>query len=353
MHAAIVSRLKIMSNLDISERRIPQHGKITVVMGGCAVDLRVSVLPTSHGEKVVVRLLYRKSIMLDSDKSGMEPKILELFQNEIAKPHGILLVTGPTRSGKSTTLSWALAQVNSEHLNVSTVEDSVEYNLEFCNQVQINERVGMTCATALRSLLQQDSDVLMIDEIRDNETARIAVQAALTGHLVLSSLHTNDVPNSIYRLFNIGIEPYLIISSLNGILTQRLVRKICDNCKESYMAPDTFRKYLDLAKIKANQLLIGKGCDQCRNSGYVGRVGIFELLIIDDSFRTSINDDCSIDNLRKAYLASGTPTLFDDGLQKVKDGITTIGEVLRVIQLDEAIEHTINQKKNTKQDFKH
>jgi len=333
MHPAIVSRLKIMANLDISERRIPQDGKIAVIMGGRNVDLRVSVLPCSHGEKVVVRLLDSKSIMLGLDKSGMEPRVLEAFLEQINLPHGILLVTGPTGSGKSTTLYSALAQIDSQTMNVSTVEDPVEYNLEYTNQVQVNEKTGMTFSAALRSLLRQDPDIIMIGEIRDGETARIAVQAALTGHLVLSTLHTNDAPSSVSRLVNIGIEPYLIAASLNGILAQRLVRRICSHCKEPYTAPENLRKYLDRAKIDPSQLFHGKGCDQCRNSGYAGRAGIFELLVVDEKFREIINQDASVNSMRRAFLASGWPTLFDDGLEKVRKGIPTIDEILRATEV--------------------
>lgn len=333
MHPAIVSRLKIMANLDISERRIPQDGKIAVIMGGRNVDLRVSVLPCSHGEKVVVRLLDSKSIMLGLDKSGMEPRVLDAFLEQINLPHGILLVTGPTGSGKSTTLYSALAQIDSQTMNVSTVEDPVEYNLEYTNQVQVNEKTGMTFSAALRSLLRQDPDIIMIGEIRDGETARIAVQAALTGHLVLSTLHTNDAPSSVSRLVNIGIEPYLIAASLNGILAQRLVRRICKHCKEPYTAPENLRKYLDRAKIEPSQLFHGKGCDQCRNSGYAGRAGIFELLVVDEKFREIINQDSSVNSMRKAFQASGWPTLFDDGLEKVRKGVTTIDEILRATEV--------------------
>jgi type IV pilus assembly protein PilB len=336
MHAAIVSRLKIMSNLDISERRIPQDGKIAVIMGGRGIDLRVSVLPTSHGEKVVIRLLDSKSIMIGLEDAGMEPRILTAFQDQIAQPNGILLVTGPTGSGKSTTLYSALAQMDSDRLNVSTVEDPVEYNLEFCNQVQVNEKAGMTFSGALRSLLRQDPDIIMIGEIRDAETSRIAVQAALTGHLVLSTLHTNDAPSSVSRLVNIGIEPYLIAASLNGILAQRLVRRICSNCKEPYTAPDNLRKYLDQAHIETHELMHGAGCEQCRDSGYAGRCGIHELLVIDESFRQLINVDSSVGGMRKAFRESGWPNLFEDGLQKVKRGTTTIEEILRVAEVADA-----------------
>jgi type IV pilus assembly protein PilB len=335
MHPAIISRLKIMANLDISERRVPQDGKIAVIMGGRNVDLRVSVLPTSHGEKVVIRLLDSKSILLGLDKSGMEPRIMNAFIDQINLPHGILLVTGPTGSGKSTTLYSALAQIDGKTMNVSTVEDPVEYNLEYCNQVQVNEKTGMTFAAALRSLLRQDPDIIMIGEIRDNETARIAVQAALTGHLVLSTLHTNDAPSSVSRLVNIGIEPYLIAASLNGIIAQRLIRRICPHCKENAKAPDNLRRHLDRAQIDPSQIWQGKGCDKCRNSGYAGRAGIYELLIVDDKFREMINTDSSVNNMRKAFVASGWPSLFEDGLVKVKNGITTIEEVLRATEAGE------------------
>ncbi len=338
MHAAIVSRIKIMSNLDISERRIPQDGKIAVIMGGRGVDLRISVLPTSHGEKVVIRLLDSKSIMIGLGNSGMQPEILDAFQEQIAQPHGILLVTGPTGSGKSTTLYSALAQMDSGRLNVSTVEDPVEYNLEFCNQVQVNEKAGLTFAGSLRSLLRQDPDIIMIGEIRDQETARIAVQAALTGHLVLSTLHTNDAPGSVSRLVNIGIEPYLIAASLNGILAQRLVRRICTNCKEPFTAPDSLRKYLDTAQIEPHELMHGAGCDQCRDSGYAGRCGIYELLVVDEEFRQIINTDSSVNSMRAAFRRSGRPNLFADGLLKVKDGLTTIEEILRVAEVGDAVD---------------
>lgn len=352
MHAALVSRLKIMANLDISERRVPQDGKIAVIMGGRGVDLRVSVLPTSHGEKVVIRLLDSKSIMISLEKTGMEPRLLEAFNQQIALPHGILLVTGPTGSGKSTTLYSALAQMDSNTMNVSTVEDPVEYNLEFCNQVQVNEKAGLTFAGALRSLLRQDPDIIMIGEIRDQETARIAVQAALTGHLVLSTLHTNDAPSSISRLVNIGIEPYLIAASLNGILAQRLIRRICSHCKEPFTAPDNLRKYLESAGIAPGELMHGKGCDQCRNSGYAGRCGIHELLTVDDEFRRTINRDASVNSMRDAFRKSGWPNLFEDGLGKVKKGITTIEEILRVAEVADAADIGLAKEQSAKGDKK-
>ena len=331
MHPAVVSRIKIMSNLDISERRLPQDGKISVIIGGRGIDLRVSILPTSHGEKVVIRILDSKSIMRGLDSSGMGEDILRSFREQIDQPHGILLVTGPTGSGKSTTLYSALGQMDGTSLNISTVEDPVEYDLEFCNQVQVIDKIGMSFSAALRSLLRQDPDIIMIGEIRDGETARIAVQAALTGHMVLSTLHTNDAPSSITRLVNIGVDPYLIAAALNGVLAQRLVRKICDNCKEEYQPPERMKAMLESHGV-VEAVYHGKGCDKCRESGYAGRVGLFELLVIDDYFREVINNDASIDHITKAFKESGRKTLFDDGIIKIQKGLTTIEEVLRVTE---------------------
>ncbi len=333
MHPAIVSRVKIMSDLDISERRLPQDGKIKVSVGGRAVDLRISTLPTNHGEKVVIRVLDSQSITRGLEQLGMEPDVKEGFSEQIAMPHGILLVTGPTGSGKSTTLYSALGQMDGDKLNISTVEDPVEYELGFCNQVQINEKIGLDFATSLRSLLRQDPDVIMIGEIRDNETARIAVQAALTGHLVLSTLHTNDAACSITRLVNIGIEPYLIAASLNGVLAQRLVRKICPDCKEIYQVSEHMARYLEKAGVEPGQIYHGAGCDKCRGSGYVGRMGIYEFLVIDEQFRDMINKDSSVNNMRRTFHESGRRSLFDDGILKVKQGLTTIEEVLRVTKM--------------------
>ena len=333
MHPAIVSRIKIMANLDISERRLPQDGKIKVSIGGRAIDLRVSTLPTNYGEKVVIRVLDSRSILRGLEQLGMEPDVESVFAEQVKLPHGILLVTGPTGSGKSTTLYSALAQMDGDRLNISTVEDPVEYELSFCNQVQVSEKIGLDFGMALRSLLRQDPDVIMIGEIRDNETARIAVQAALTGHLVLSTLHTNDAASSVTRLVDIGIEPYLIAASLNGVLAQRLVRKICPKCKEIYQASENMRKYIEKNGIDPNQLYHGAGCDHCRNSGYVGRVGIYEMLVIDDLFRDMIHQDASVNNMRQIFHKSGRRSLYDDGIIKVKQGLTTIDEVLRVTEI--------------------
>ncbi len=333
MHPAVVSRIKIMANLDISERRVPQDGKVAAVVGGRAIDLRISVLPTNHGEKAVIRILDSKSIGRGLEHVGMEPDICRAFKDQVALPHGILLVTGPTGSGKSTTLYSALGEMDGERLNISTVEDPVEYELDSCNQVQVNEKTGLTFAAALRSLLRQDPDIVMVGEIRDNETARIAVQAALTGHLVLSTLHTNDAATSVTRLVNIGIEPYLIAASLNAAVAQRLVRRICPKCKEPYKVPDKMKRYFEKAGANPAEIVHGAGCDACRGSGYVGRAGIFELLVIDDGFRDMIHQDTSVSSMRRAFRESGRDTLFDDGIKKVKQGITTVEEVLRVTEV--------------------
>ncbi|MCX5632310.1 MAG: ATPase, T2SS/T4P/T4SS family [Phycisphaerae bacterium] len=332
MHPAIVSRLKIMSNLDISERRLPQDGKISIVVGGRGIDLRVSCLPTVHGEKVVIRILDSKSILKGLDSSGMSETVMAEFTKQIHKPNGILLVTGPTGSGKSTTLYSALGLMDGKKLNISTVEDPVEYDLGFVNQVNVSDRIGMTFAAALRSMLRQDPDIIMVGEIRDAETAKIAVQAALTGHLVLSTLHTNDASSSIARLVNIGVEPYLISASLNAVVAQRLVRKICLNCKEPYKVPDNLKECIEKAGIESGKVFRGKGCDECRQSGYFGRIGIYELLVMDEYFKEMINKDSSTNSMKAAFEKTGVVTLYRDGMEKVRKGITTIDEVLRVTE---------------------
>lgn len=356
MHSAVISRLKIMSNLDISERRLPQDGKISVIVGRRNIDLRISTLPTSNGEKVVIRLLDKKSIMRGLDDSGMVEQTRLSFEELIHAPHGIMLVTGPTGSGKSTTLYSALAQMDGDTTNISTVEDPVEYVLEYCNQVQVNDRIGLTFSAALRSLLRQDPDIIMIGEIRDNETARIAVQAALTGHLVLSTLHTNDAPSSITRLVNIGVDPYLVAASVNGVLAQRLVRTICSHCKELYDVPKNMKKHLERANIDPDSVYKGRGCEKCRDSGYSGRIGIYELLEVNDEIRRIINTDPSTNSLQKAFKGQNGRTLFDDGIEKVRMGITTIEEVLRVTESgdidvgDDFLDTTEQSQKNHKSD---
>lgn len=332
LHAAIVSRMKIMANLDISERRLPQDGRIRAMVNDRKIDLRFSTLPTAYGEKVVLRILDNRSINVPLDALGFSDDALTIWKNQIDQPHGILLVTGPTGSGKTTTLYSSLRCMDGNKLNISTVEDPVEYHLAQANQVQVHERIGMTFAAALRALLRQDPDVVMLGEIRDGETASIAVQASLTGHLVLSTLHTNDAPSSVTRLINIGVEPYLISAALNAVLAQRLVRKICPNCKERHTPSDEMREFLELRGLSTQELYLGKGCDKCRKTGYVGRLGIYELLVMDDTLRDMVTSNPDVTLLRKYCRERGLVTLREDGLQKVMKGLTTVDEILRVTE---------------------
>ncbi len=333
MHAAIVSRLKIMANLDISERRLPQDGRIRATVHGRSIDLRVSTLPITHGEKCVIRILDNRAIMVGLQNLGMWDEMLHAFEKQITQPHGVILVTGPTGSGKSTTLYSALRVMDGDTMNISTVEDPVEYELGFANQVNVHESIGFSFSAALRSLLRQDPDVIMIGEIRDGETARIAVQASLTGHLVLSTLHTNDAPSSITRLINIGIEPYLISAALNAVLAQRLVRKICPNCKRPIEdVRENVRVYLKQNGAENTQLFQGAGCDKCRQTGYKGRLGIYELMEMDDELRDTISASPSLTDLRRVARAKGMRSLRDDGLAKVAAGMTTVDEIMRATE---------------------
>jgi type IV pilus assembly protein PilB len=332
MHAAVVSRLKIMANLDIAERRLPQDGRIRAVVHSRKVDLRVSTIPTASGEKCVLRILDNRSINVALEDMGFSEDALTIWHRQIDQPHGIILVTGPTGSGKTTTLYASLRCMDSNRLNISTVEDPIEYHLSAASQVQVHEKIGMTFSAALRALLRQDPDVVMLGEIRDAETARIAVQAALTGHLVLSTLHTNDAPASITRLINIGVEPYLISAAVNAILAQRLVRKICPHCKDEYHPSDEMREFLTLQGFTSETMWHGKGCDRCRKTGYLGRLGIFELLVMDDWLRDQVTRNPDVNQLRKLCRERGLVVLRDDGFQKVIKGQTTVDEVLRVTE---------------------
>jgi type IV pilus assembly protein PilB len=332
MASAVCSRLKIMANLDISERRLPQDGRIRAVVHGRKVDLRMSTLPTVVGEKVVMRILDNKSINVSLDDLGFSENALTIWKNAIDQPHGIVLVTGPTGSGKTTTLYSSLRQMDANKLNISTVEDPVEYHLSSVNQTQMHERIGMTFAKALRALLRQDPDVVMLGEIRDAETATIAVQAALTGHLVLSTLHTNDAPSSVTRLINIGVEPYLISAAVNAILAQRLVRKVCQHCKEEYTPSDEMREFLALQGFTDEKVYRGRGCDRCRKTGYSGRLGIYELLVMDDGLRDLVTRNPDVNQLRKLCRERGLVSLREDGFQKVMKGLTTVDEILRVTE---------------------
>ncbi len=328
MHAAVVSRLKIMSNLDISERRLPQDGRIRTMVHGRHVDLRVSTVPTQYGEKAVIRILDNRSIMLGLEQLGFSEDMLTILHKQIERPNGIILVTGPTGSGKTTTLYSCLRCLDGAKLNVSTVEDPVEYHLGFANQIQVHDRIGMTFAAALRALLRQDPDVIMLGEIRDQETAHIAVQAALTGHLVLSTLHTNDAPSTVTRLINIGVEPYLISASVNTVLAQRLVRRICPECKELSSPQDgELREFLTTRGLNPDKVYKGRGCERCRNTGYKGRVGLYELLVLDDVARDLVVRSPNVTELRRICKERGMISLREDGLQKVASGLTTVEEV--------------------------
>jgi general secretion pathway protein E len=330
--AAVISRVKIMANLDIAERRLPQDGRIRLRIQGKEIDLRVSTVPTMHGESVVMRILDKGGVTLNFDRLGFEPDILERFQHALAQPNGILLVTGPTGSGKTTTLYTALDQLNKPDVKILTVEDPVEYQMPGINQIQVKPQIDLTFANALRSIVRQDPDVIMIGEIRDLETAEIAVQAALTGHLVLSTLHTNDAPASVSRLLDMGVEDYLLTSTLVGVLAQRLVRTLCDHCKEPYRpAPEIVRE-IGLSRMtddSAPILYRPKGCSHCSNTGFTGRLCIVEMMPMTENLRRLIMKRSNAGELRAAALAEGMQPMYDNGLRKVLAGVTTIEEVMR------------------------
>ncbi len=327
MHAAISSRVKIMAHMDISERRVPQDGEISVRVKGRAIDLRVSTLPGKFGEKIVMRIIDVSTAKLGLEKLGFRPKMLETFQNVIDQPYGIVLVTGPTGSGKSTTLYSVLGTFDTVASNVSTVEDPVEANLQGVHQAQINPKAGFTFAGALRALLRQDPDIIMVGEIRDGETGQIAVQAALTGHLVLSTLHTNDAPSSITRLQNLGVEPFLVAASLKGVLAQRLVRRICSQCKQEFEPDAQQLKSLGEYAPMCSRLWKGTGCRKCHDTGLSGRLGVYELMVPDEALIDAICAHAEPAKIREVLKAGGFSTLWDDGVQKVLEGMTTIEEV--------------------------
>ncbi|GAC1325119.1 MAG: type II secretion system ATPase GspE [Collimonas sp.] len=313
VHASLISRIKIMAQLDIAEKRLPQDGRITLRVGGKPVDVRVSTLPTGHGERAVLRLLEKEAGRLDLQHLGMSPAVLPQFDRLIAQPHGIVLVTGPTGSGKTTTLYAALSRLNTSSTNILTVEDPIEYELAGVGQTQVNARIDMTFAKALRAILRQDPDVIMIGEIRDLETAQIAVQASLTGHLVLATLHTNDSAAAVTRLLDMGIEPFLLSSSLLGVVAQRLVRKLCTHCRRH-----------------DGQLWHAVGCEQCGHTGYHGRVGVYELLLTTDEIAAQIHNRASEAEIQQMALRNGMLTMRQDGERWLAEGITTQAELLRV-----------------------
>jgi general secretion pathway protein E len=329
LHAAIVSRVKIMAQLDIAEKRLPQDGRITLRVAGKPIDVRVSTIPTGHGERVVLRLLDKQAGRLDLTRLGMDNSTLVRMDRLIREPHGIVLVTGPTGSGKTTTLYAAMSRLDAKALNIMTVEDPIEYDLDGISQTQVNTRIEMSFARALRTILRQDPDVVMIGEIRDLETAQIAVQASLTGHLVFATLHTNDAVSAVTRLVDMGVEPFLLASSLIGVGAQRLVRCLCPECRKSYV-PDTAQLRILGFPPADGTLYVAQGCAACMHSGYRGRTGIYELVMIDDEFRRLIHDRASEQRLRDHVIGHGMRTLRDDGMRWVSTGATSLEEVVRV-----------------------
>jgi len=334
LSAAVNSRVKLMAHLDIAERRLPQDGRIKTRVKGHELDLRVSTIPTVHGESVVMRVLDRSSVRYSLESIGFAPDNLDRFNQLLARPHGILLITGPTGSGKTTTLYTALSKLDADAFKIITVEEPVEYQLEGINQIQVHQQIGLSFARALRSILRQDPDIIMIGEMRDGETAQIAVQSALTGHLVLSTLHTNTAAGAIVRLQDMGIEPYLITSSVNGVLSQRLVRRLCEHCKQAYAPDPAVQISSGLQRMGLNppHLYKAVGCEHCRQTGYDGRCGIHELLVIDDGMRRGILDGLDAASLHNKATGAGMHTLYEDGLRKVAAGITSLDELLRVTQ---------------------
>ncbi len=329
IHGALVARIKVMARLDIAEKRLPQDGRISLRVGDHPVDVRVSTLPTRHGERVVLRLLDKQSARLDLEQLGMDESIRQQFDRMVHTPHGIVLVTGPTGSGKTTTLYAGLMRLDRDQLNILTVEDPVEYDLDGIGQTQVNSKIGLSFANGLRSILRQDPDVVLVGEVRDLETAEIAVQASLTGHLVLSTLHTNTAIGAVTRLVDMGVEPFLISSSLLAVLSQRLVRQVCRACAEAYQPGADERQLMGLPARTAPTVYRAKGCPECEYTGYRGRTGIYELVMVDDRLRTLIHDQASEEKLLQ-HVRPHSASLATDGYKKVCAGVTTLDEVRRV-----------------------
>jgi general secretion pathway protein E len=334
LQAAIVSRIKIMAKLNIAERRLPQDGRIRLRVGEHEIGLRVSTIPILHGESVVMRILDTESIVIDLEALGFLPGVLKSFDQLIKKPNGIILVTGPTGSGKTTTLYGALDKINSPDKKIITVEDPVEYQLKGINQILVKPQIGLHFANTLRHIVRQDPDVIMIGEIRDLETAEIAIQSALTGHLVLSTLHTNDAPSAITRLLDMGVENFLLSSTVRGIMAQRLIRVICPSCKEELTSSDQMQELKALGVENSTILYRGRGCEKCTYTGFMGRMGIFELLVVDDDMRKLILKKADETEIRQTARKNGMKTLLEDGLEKIRMGVTTLSEIFRVTQED-------------------
>ena len=328
-HRALVSRFKIIADLDITEHRVPQDGKIRMLINGNQLDMRVSTLPTVHGEKVVIRLLAQDTNLLNIEKLGFSEENIEKFEHLINKPHGIMLLTGPTGSGKSTTLFAGLNRINSPKINIVTIEDPVEYNIEGIYQVQAKPKTGLTFAKTLRSILRQDPDVIMIGEMRDEETAEIGVRAALTGHLVFSTLHTNDAISSVTRLVDMGLPPYLVASSVNGIVAQRLVRRLCTSCKEEREIDELDKKYL--GEVDFETAYYAVGCQKCNRTGYSGRLALQEIFMVDNEMKEMISNEATEEKMEKVAREKGMRSLKEDGIEKIKQGATDIAELKRII----------------------
>ena len=335
LHPAVVSRIKVMATLNIAEKRLPQDGRIGIKLGDHSVDLRISTVPTVNGERVVMRILDKSSVLLGLEELGFYPDDLAIIERLTRQEHGIILVTGPTGSGKTTSLYSMLSRINSPDKNILTIEDPIEYQLKGIGQIPVNAKVGLTFASGLRSIVRQDPDVILVGEIRDLETAEIAIQAALTGHLVFSTLHTNDSASAVTRLIDMGIEPFLVTSSVNAIVAQRLTRKICPNCRQQY-----FPESESLLEVGLSQDMLGRegylwrgaGCKECINTGHKGRTGIYEILLMSDAIKTTILKTSDSNIIKKQAIEEGLHTLREDGARKVEDGVTTIEEVLRVTQ---------------------
>src|SRR5215468_3640356 len=334
LQAAVTSRIKLMAELNIAERRLPQDGRIRMTLNGRRVDIRVSSVPTIHGESIVMRLLDRSSVFMPFDKLGFSPKTSGIFDRLINQPNKIVLVTGPTGSGKTTTLYAALDKINATEKKIITIEDPVEYQLKGVNQIAVRPKIGLTFSSGLRHIVRQDPDVIMVGEIRDLETAEIAVHAALTGHLVFSTLHTNDAPGAITRLQDMGVEPYLLASVLSGVLAQRLVRRICQSCRVPHVLDPADLLAIGVSDSHGVELYRGEGCDACRKTGYKGRVGIYELFVISEEIRSLILRKAPTSEIRRTAMDRGMLTLREDGWAKARAGLTTVEEILRVTQED-------------------
>ena len=344
----VVGRVKVMGRMNIAEKRLSQDGRATVQVGDRAIDLRIATLPTSFGERVVIRLLDKSARLYDLAELGMDGRTLRAFERLIAVEHGLILVTGPTGSGKSTTLYSALMRIDSRERNILTLEDPIEYQLQGVSQTQVNDKKGMTFAKGLRSVLRQDPDVIMVGEIRDLETATMAIQSSLTGHLVFSTLHTNDAASAVTRLLDLGIEPYLVASCLVGVLAQRLVRRVCPACGKPCEPNEPELRWLGVGRARAAKMRAATGCPECRNTGYRGRLGTFELLALDDDLRRLVQGRAAASEIRRTAIGTGTRTLRDDGIEKILAGVTTISEVERVtLRLDENLPLPVPEESGT------